>query len=129
MSDFTNKNIMSNGSIEQISDEQLKQFKSDADIWNAGEKDRLLDDLRVIRNKLLAECDLTQMADISDSRMDNLTKGKWQVYREELRDITNGLDTVDNINNVPLPTNIGMLTGPLIPFDIQSDFTNRQTFV
>ena len=45
MSDFTNKNIMSNGSIEQISDEQLKQFKSDADIWNAGEKDRLLDDL------------------------------------------------------------------------------------
>ena len=104
MSDFTNKNIMSNGSIEQISDEQLKQFKSDADIWNAGEKDRLLDDLRVIRNKLLAECDWTQMADISDSRMDNLTKCKWQVYREELRDITNGLDTVDKINNVTWPT-------------------------
>ena len=44
------------------------------------------------------------MADISDSRMDNLTKGKWQVYREELRDITNGLDTVDKINNVTWPT-------------------------
>ena len=99
MSDFTNKNIMSNGSIEQISDEQLKQFKSDADTWNAGEKDRLLDDLRVIRNKLLAECDWTQSRDVT------LTKDTdWKTYRQSLRDITNGLDTVDKINNVTWPT-------------------------
>mgnify|MGYP006233586093 FL=1 len=44
------------------------------------------------------------MADISDSRMDNLTKGKWQTYRENLRDITDELDTVDKINNVTWPT-------------------------
>ena len=90
---------MSNGSIEQISDEQLKQFKSDADTWNAGEKDRLLDDLRVIRNKLLAECDWTQSRDVT------LTKDTdWKTYRQSLRDITNGLDTVDKINNVTWPT-------------------------
>ena len=72
--------------------------------WSDGAFDRALDDLRVIRNKLLAECDWTQMADISDSRMDNLTKGKWQVYREELRNITDELDTIDKINNVTWPT-------------------------
>ena len=99
MSDFTNKNIMSNGSIEQISDEQLKQFKSDADTWNAGEKDRLLDDLRVIRNKLLAECDWTQSRDVT------LTKDTdWKTYRQSLRDITKDLTTVDDVDKVTWPT-------------------------
>ena len=99
MSDFTNKNIMSNGSIEQISDEQLKQFKSDADTWNSGAFDRALDDLRIIRNKLLTESDWTQSRDVT------LTKDTdWKTYRQSLRDITKGLTTLDDIDKVTWPT-------------------------
>ena len=99
MSDFTNKNIMSNGSIEQISDEQLKQFKSDADTWNSGAFDRALDDLRITRNKLLTESDWTQCRDVT------LTKDTdWTTYRQSLRDITKGLTTLDDIDKVTWPT-------------------------
>ena len=99
MSDFTNKNIMSNGSIEQISDEQLKQFKSDADTWNSGAFDRALDDLRITRNKLLTESDWTQSRDVT------LTKDTdWKTYRQSLRDITKGLTTLDDIDKVTWPT-------------------------
>ena len=99
MSDFTNKNIMSNGSIEQMSDEQLKQFKSDADTWNSGAFDRALDDLRITRNKLLTESDWTQSRDVT------LTKDTdWKTYRQSLRDITKGLTTLDDIDKVTWPT-------------------------
>ena len=99
MSDFTNKNIMSNGSIEQISDEQLKQFKSDADTWNSGAFDRALDDLRITRNELLTESDWTQSRDVT------LTKDTdWKTYRQSLRDITKDLTTVDDIDKVTWPT-------------------------
>ena len=47
MSNFTNKNIMSNGSTIEITDKQLATFKSEAETWNAGEVDRALDDLRI----------------------------------------------------------------------------------
>ena len=69
-----------------------------------GELREALDEIRVIRNRLLRESDWTQMMDITDTRMDNLTKGKWQVYREELRDLTKGLDTVDKVKKVTWPT-------------------------
>ena len=99
MSNFTNKNIMSNGSIEQISDEQLKQFKSDADTWNSGAFDRALDDLRITRNKLLTESDWTQSRDVT------LTKDTdWKTYRQSLRDITKDLTTVDDVDKVTWPT-------------------------
>jgi|TARA_B100000902_G_C27130845_1_gene823530 hypothetical protein len=69
-----------------------------------GELREALDEIRPIRNRLLKESDWTQMPDISDSRMDSTTKGKWQVYREELRDLTKGLDTVDKVKKVTWPT-------------------------
>ena len=69
-----------------------------------GELREALDEIRPIRNRLLRESDWTQMPDISDSRMDSTTKGKWQVYREELRDLTKGLDTVDKVKKVTWPT-------------------------
>ena len=69
-----------------------------------GELREALDEIRPIRNRLLRESDWTQMPVISDSRMDSTTKGKWQVYREELRDLTKGLDTVDKVKKVTWPT-------------------------
>lgn len=72
--------------------------------WKDGAFDRALEELRTTRNKLLAESDWTQMMDITDTRMDNLTKGKWQTYRENLRDITDGLTTEAEVKSVTWPT-------------------------
>ena len=51
---------MSNGSTIEITDKQLATFKSEADVWNAGEVERALDNFRSVRNKLLDKCDWTQ---------------------------------------------------------------------
>ena len=56
-----------------------------------------LETLRIERNKLLAETDYMANSDITMS-------DAWKKYRQELRDITNGLDTVDKCNAVTWPT-------------------------
>ena len=67
--------------------------------WNAGAFDRAMADLRSKRDRLLASCDWVMMSDspIAD-------KTAWENYRQSLRDITNGLTTVDDVNNVTWPT-------------------------
>ena len=54
--------------------------------------------LRRNRNILLAESDWTVLPDspIAD-------KTAWQTYRQELRDITNGLTTVEQVEAVEFP--------------------------
>jgi hypothetical protein len=42
------------------------------------------EEIRLIRNQLLADCDWTQLSDVSQ-----IIKDLWTVYRQELRDITN----------------------------------------
>ncbi len=42
------------------------------------------EEIRLIRNQLLTECDWTQLSDVSQS-----IKDLWIVYRQELRNITN----------------------------------------
>ena len=58
--------------------------------------------LRRDRNRLLAESDWTILPDspIAD-------KTAWQTYRQELRDITNGLTTVEQVEAVEFPTKPG----------------------
>ena len=55
--------------------------------------------LRRERNHLLAESDWTVLPDspIAD-------KTAWQTYRQELRDITSGLTTVEQVEAVEFPT-------------------------
>ena len=61
------------------------------------ELDLALDSLRNIRNQLLAETDWCALSDITMS--DDM-----RTYRQNLRDITKGLDTVDKVNKVTIPT-------------------------
>ena len=42
------------------------------------------EDIRIQRNELLAECDWTQLSDVSQ-----FIKDLWTVYRQQLRDVTN----------------------------------------
>ncbi len=61
-----------------------------------------INDLRIRRNGLLAETDWTVLPDspIAD-------KTAWQTYRTELRDLTNGLTTVEQVEAVTWPTKPG----------------------
>ena len=93
-----------NGIKVQMSSTEETARLAEEKAWNDGAFDRALEDLRTTRNKLLAESDWTQMMDITDTRMDNLTKGKWQTYRENLRDITDGLTTEAEVKSVTWPT-------------------------
>lgn len=96
------KNV--NGVQIQMSSVEETARKAEEKVWEDGAFDRALEELRIKRNELLAESDWTQMMDITDTRMDNLTKGKWQTYRENLRDITDELTTEAEVKSVTWPT-------------------------
>ena len=61
------------------------------------ELDMALDNLRAKRNKLLAETDYLALSD-------NTLSANMSTYRQALRDITNGLTTIEQVNNVTWPT-------------------------
>jgi len=63
------------------------------------ELDMALDNLRTKRNKLLADSDYIVLADspVND-------KANWLTYRQALRDLTEGLSTVEQVNSVVFPT-------------------------
>ena len=62
------------------------------------ELDMALENLRAKRNKLLADSDYIVLADspVND-------KANWLTYRQALRDLTIGLDTVAKVNSVVFP--------------------------
>jgi len=65
--------------------------------WNEGAFDRSMENLRNKRNSLLAETDWTANSDVTMS-------SEMRTYRQALRDITNGLTTVEQVEAVVLPT-------------------------
>lgn len=64
------------------------------------ELDMALDNLRAKRNKLLADSDYIVLA---DSNFTPAKKSEWMNYRTALRNLTQGLDTIEKINNVAYP--------------------------
>tara|TARA_R100000005_G_C4873087_1_gene128562 strand:+ start:204 stop:497 length:294 start_codon:yes stop_codon:yes gene_type:complete len=64
--------------------------------WVDGAFDRAMENLRDKRNSKLAETDYLALSDhtLSDDM---------NTYRQELRDITNGLTTVEDVNAVVFP--------------------------
>jgi len=67
----------------------------------AVEFDMAMADLRLTRNKLLQDTDFHALSDqtLSDDM---------RTYRQSLRDITNGLTTVEDVNSVTWPTKPGV---------------------
>ena len=66
-------------------------------VWRDGAFDRALLSLRDKRNRLLAETDWWVLPDRTSTQAQ-------KDYRQALRDITAGLDTVDKVNAVTWPT-------------------------
>ena len=82
-----------------LTPEEIAQRQQDETAWNNGAFDRAMADLRQRRDAMLKSCDWVMMSDspIAD-------KTSWETYRQSLRDITNGLTTVDEVNAVVFPT-------------------------
>ena len=64
--------------------------------WNEGAFDRKMISLREKRNNLLAQTDYLAMSDQTLS-------SEMTTYRQALRDITNGLTTVEDVEAVVFP--------------------------
>jgi len=82
------KNV--NGIEIELTDEEQAEFDAKAKKWADGELNRLLDELRETRNALLKESDYMGNSDVEMS-------DAWKTYRQELRNITQGLDTVAKV--------------------------------
>ena len=80
--------------------EEIAQRQSDEQAWLAGAFDRAISNLRTKRNKLLADSDYIVLA---DSNFTPAKKSEWMTYRTALRNLTQGLDTIEKVNNVAYP--------------------------
>ena len=86
--------------VEDMTAEELALKETEEKAWNAGALDRALAQLRKDRNNLLLE---TDWWGASDNTMTDAQKK----YRQDLRDLTTGLDTVEKVNSVTWPTKPG----------------------
>ena len=67
----------------------------------AVEFDMAMEDLRAKRNKLLQDTDYIVTMNLEAG---NTVPAEWVTYRQSLRDLTNGLTTVEQVNAVVYPT-------------------------
>ena len=72
----------------ELSAEENKIRDAEEKVWSDGEKDRNLAQIRSVRLGMLQETDYFGMSDVTMS-------SDMKTYRQALRDITNGLDTVE----------------------------------
>jgi len=91
------RNITINGVTRQMTDAEEATLNAEETTWNNAALDRALEELRDIRNGKLAETDYLGNSDITMS-------SDMTTYRQNLRDLPDGLDTVEKVNNVTWPT-------------------------
>ena len=77
-----------NGERIAMTDAETTAREAEEKEWSDGEKDRNLEFIRSIRLGLLQETDFYGMSDVTMS-------SDMKTYRQALRDITSGLDTVE----------------------------------
>ena len=82
--------------IQFTAEEEAQRDQEEAD-WEAGAFDRAIDQLRKDRNRKLAETDFYALSDVTMS-------SDMQTYRQNLRDLPSGKDTVEKCDNVTWPT-------------------------
>ena len=83
----------------ELTAQEIAQRQAEATAWANGAFDRAIAGLRSRRNALIASSDWTVL---SDSPVQD--KLIWQSYRQSLRDLTEGLSTVEQVNSVVFPT-------------------------
>ena len=90
------KQIINGIEVALTQEEILLKQQQDA-AFNAGALDRALKQLREIRNNLLNQTDwyITKAKENNEEVPANV-----KTYRQELRDLTEGLTTVEQVNNI-----------------------------
>jgi hypothetical protein len=86
-----------NGNIVPFTAEEEAQWDANEAAYADGAFDRAIANLRQDRNRKLAETDFYALSDVTMSE-------EMTTYRQELRDLTNGLSTVEDVNAVVFPT-------------------------
>ena len=81
----------------EITGTELAELEAREQAWTDGALDRELEALRFKRNNLLAKTDWMANSDVTMS-------SDMTTYRQALRDITNELTTVEQIEAVVFPT-------------------------
>jgi hypothetical protein len=84
----------------ELTAQEIAQRKAEETAWANGAFDRAIAGLRSKRNSLIASCDWTVL---SDSPLSAELKTAWLEYRQDLRDITEGVNTVAKVNAVVFP--------------------------
>ena len=79
-----------------LSAEEIAQRQADELAWQNGAFDRAMSSLRAKRNSLLAATDYLALSD-------NTLSAAMSSYRQSLRDITENLNTVAQVNAVVFP--------------------------
>ena len=90
-----------NGVQVELTAEEIAARQAEEAAWAAGGFDRAMADLRSKRNRLLAATDYTVL---QDNTFTDAQVAEWVIYRQALRDITNGLTTVEQVQAVTWPT-------------------------
>ena len=86
-----------NGVQVPFTAEEEAQRDAEEQAWNDGAFDRAMADLRQRRDNLLKATDYLALSD-------NTLSADMTTYRQDLRDITDGLTTIDQVNAVTWPT-------------------------
>ena len=86
-----------NGNRVQFTAEEETARDAEEKAWADGAVGRAQADLRAKRNRLLAETDYYALSD-------NTLSDDMKTYRQDLRDLPAGKDTVDKCNNAVFPT-------------------------
>ena len=83
-------------SVQLTADEETARDAEEA-AWADGAFDRAIAGVREKRDSLLKETDYLALSD-------NTLSSDMTTYRQNLRDITNGVTTVDHVNSITWPT-------------------------
>jgi len=86
-----------NGIEVPFTAEEEAQRDAEEQAYSDGAFDRAIANLRSKRNRLLAETDFYALSDVTMS--EDMT-----TYRQDLRNLPDGLTTVEEVNNVTWPT-------------------------
>ena len=81
----------------ELTSQEIAQRQAEEIAWNNGAFDRSLASLRAKRNALLSQTDYLALSD-------NTLSAAMSSYRQSLRDLTEGLSTVEQVNSVVFPT-------------------------
>jgi len=90
-----------NGNIVPFTAEEEAQRDAEETAWTNGTFDRSMADLRSKRDNLLKASDWEVI--MAKEKGTTLSAG-FKTYRQDLRDITDGLTTIDQVNAVTWPT-------------------------